>query len=110
MAIGTAKLMPAKSSTPAGLAIPVTIPTTWPWRLTSGPPEFPGLTAASNWISPVRVRPVADLERAVEARDHAGGEAVDQAQRVADREDLVADLNAAAEHGGYDDGRADAGA
>ena len=28
-------------------AIAELTPTTWPWRLTSGPPELPGLIAAS---------------------------------------------------------------
>ena len=27
------------------------IPTTWPLMSTSGPPEFPGLIAASVWIA-----------------------------------------------------------
>ena len=34
------------------------MPTTWPSRLSSGPPELPGLTAASNWIRPLSVWPV----------------------------------------------------
>ena len=33
------------------------MPTTWPARLRSGPPELPGLTAASNWMRPLRVGP-----------------------------------------------------
>ena len=105
VAIGTAKLMPEKSSTPAGLAIPVTIPTTWPWLLTSGPPEFPGFTAASNWISPVRVRPVPTLN--VRSRPETT-----PAVRLSTRpsgwptaKTSVADLNAAAEHRRYRHGR-----
>src|SRR5438874_9664354 len=33
-----------------GLSIELLIPMTWPCELTSGPPEFPGLIAASVWI------------------------------------------------------------
>ena len=46
--IGTAKPMPTKASSRPGLASAVTIPTTCPPRFSSGPPELPGLTAASN--------------------------------------------------------------
>ena len=42
-----------KTSCFVGLISAVTIPTTWPSRLTSGPPELPGLTAASTWIRPL---------------------------------------------------------
>ena len=35
-----------------------TIPITWPSRLTSGPPELPGFTAASIWIRPPRRGPL----------------------------------------------------
>ena len=52
--IGTASPMPMKTSSAVGLIRAVTMPTTWPSRLRSGPPEFPGLTAASIWISPCR--------------------------------------------------------
>src|SRR5207248_2085432 len=44
--IGTAKPTPMKTSWLVGLARPVTMPITWPRRLSSGPPELPGLTAA----------------------------------------------------------------
>ena len=44
--------MPAKASCFAGLISPVTMPMTWPSRFSSGPPELPGFTAASNWIKP----------------------------------------------------------
>jgi hypothetical protein len=37
------------------------MPTTWPSRLSSGPPELPGLTAASTWIRPVRVCPLGSV-------------------------------------------------
>src|SRR5580658_65349 len=48
--MGTANPMPANTWAPDGLARAVTMPTTSPSRLTSGPPELPGFTAASNWI------------------------------------------------------------
>ena len=59
--------MPANESSCPGSAIDSTIPITLPSLSSSGPPELPGFTEASNWISPenepplVRaVRPVAD--------------------------------------------------
>ena len=42
----TAMLRPSAPETPA-----VTMPTTRPWASTSGPPELPGLTAASVWTN-----------------------------------------------------------
>ena len=41
-----------------GLMSAETMPTTWPARLTSGPPELPGFTAASTWIKPVSSGPL----------------------------------------------------
>jgi len=45
-----------KTLSSVGLYSALTIPTTEPSRATSGPPEFPGLTAASNWIRSVKTR------------------------------------------------------
>ncbi len=50
VAMGTANPIPTKKPCWLGFARPVTIPTTWPALLSSGPPELPGFTAASNWI------------------------------------------------------------
>jgi hypothetical protein len=50
--MGTANPMPANASSCAGLAIETTMPMTSPRALSSGPPELPGLTDASNWMSP----------------------------------------------------------
>ena len=62
--IGTAKPMPTKKPCSDGLARAVTMPTTWPARLSSGPPELPGLTAASNWMRPSgSVRPATGMVR-----------------------------------------------
>ena len=63
VAIGTAKPIPTKKFCRAGLASAVTMPTTCPARLSSGPPLLPGLTAASNWMSPVRVGPRSVADR-----------------------------------------------
>ena len=46
--IGMAKPMPMLP--PPRLKIAVLMPTTSPWRLSSGPPELPGLMAASVWM------------------------------------------------------------
>mmetsp|Transcript_141026 Transcript_141026/g.316212 ORF Transcript_141026/g.316212 Transcript_141026/m.316212 type:complete len:210 (-) Transcript_141026:53-682(-) len=51
---GTAKPTPAKA--PEGEAIIVATPTTSPREFSSGPPELPGLMAASVWTTP-RMRP-----------------------------------------------------
>ena len=48
--MGTAKPMPIKVRASVGLRMAVTMPTTSPSMVTSGPPELPGLAAASNWI------------------------------------------------------------
>ena len=55
-----------------GLRMAVTMPTTSPSMVTSGPPELPGLAAASNWI---RLRQLllafGRAELALQARHHA---------------------------------------
>lgn len=48
--MGTANPMPMKVRAGVGLRMAVTMPTTSPSSVTSGPPELPGLAAASNWI------------------------------------------------------------
>ena len=53
MLIGTAKLMPRPPGTMA-----VLIPTTAATVVTSGPPELPGLSAASVWMMFSICRPV----------------------------------------------------
>ena len=47
--------MPMKVRCSLGLRMAVTMPTTWPSIVTSGPPLLPGLAAASNWIRLVSV-------------------------------------------------------
>ena len=51
-----AKPMPMKVRDLVGLRMAVTMPTTSPSMVTSGPPELPGLAAASNCMSPESVR------------------------------------------------------
>ena len=53
--MGTANPMPANASWPSGEASETTMPITRPWASSSGPPELPGLTDASNWMSPENV-------------------------------------------------------
>ena len=95
---------------PPLVAIAVLMPTTSPFVLTSAPPELPGLIAASVWIAPaivaagwralvlalaervLRLRVGRLVDGAVERADDAGGDRAVQAERAADGEDRVADL------------------
>jgi hypothetical protein len=50
--IGMAKPTPMlPDDCPLTLALAVVMPTTWPAPLISGPPELPGLMAASVWMA-----------------------------------------------------------
>ena len=76
----------------ASATIAVFMPTTWPAALTSGPPELPGLMAASVWIRPSSCSPSAVRSRSLAdtiPRVTVGSPA--EVQRVADGDDLVAD-------------------
>src|SRR5439155_16698867 len=53
--IGMAKPMPTFPA--IGLSIESLTPTTWPWVLSSPPPELPGLIGPSVWMR--RLRPAA---------------------------------------------------
>ena len=89
--IGTAKPMPMKVRASVGLRMAVTMPTTSPSIVTSGPPELPGLAAASNWIRLVeRALAVGRAVLALEAGDDAGRHRRPDAEREADRHHLVA--------------------
>ena len=59
-------------------------PITSPRLSTSGPPELPGLRAASVWMMLSISRPRARAERPAEGADDAGGHRVLEAVRVAD--------------------------
>src|SRR6266511_3076527 len=55
--MGTAKPMPMNVPAAVGFARATTMPTVSPLPLSSGPPELPEFTAASNWMSPARLAP-----------------------------------------------------
>ena len=59
-------------------------PTTAPVLVTSGPPELPGLSAASVWITCSIKRPVARAQRPPERAHHAARDRVLEAVGVAD--------------------------
>ena len=85
--IGTA----SPSPTPATAVL---IPTTLAELSTSAPPEFPGLSAASVWITLSMwrtVRPARAGQRAAERRHDAGGDRAGEPVRVADRHHQLAD-------------------
>ena len=84
--IGTARPRP----TPATAVL---IPTTWPRPSASAPPELPGLSAASVWMTFSTMRPAARErpERAPERRDDAGRHRAGEAVRVPDGDDELAD-------------------
>ncbi len=90
--IGTAKPMPMNTRWLVGLRMPVTMPTTSPSAVTSGPPELPGLAAASNWMRLVRMRlPSVRVVLALQPRHDAGRGRRADAERKAHGDHLVAD-------------------
>src|SRR6185437_9323581 len=54
--IGTANPIPMNTPCSLGFRMAVTMPTTSPSIVASGPPELPGFAAASNWIRLVNRR------------------------------------------------------
>ena len=60
--------------------------------MTSGPPELPGLSAASVWITSSMRRAGARTQRAPERRNHASGDGRFKAERIADRHHELAAL------------------
>ena len=75
-------------------ATAVLTPTTRPRPSASAPPELPGLSAASVWITLSITRDAAAArgrQRAPERRDDAGGHRALEAVRVADRDHQLAD-------------------
>ncbi len=67
------------------------MPISRPSRLTSAPPELPGLMAASVWMKKLEIVDAAG--RARQRRDDAAGHGLAQAERIADRQHDVADLD-----------------
>jgi hypothetical protein len=94
--IGTANPIPANASSFPGAAIDTTTPMTIPWAFRSGPPELPGLTAASNLDQPGQ-RARFGLSLAVQTGNDPGRRAVPQPQRVADGHHIRADGDTPAE-------------
>ena len=79
-------------------ATAVLMPTTRPRPSTSAPPELPGFSAASVWITSSTTRIVASgarRERAAERGDDPGGDRALEAVRVADRDHELADAQVA---------------
>ncbi len=71
-------------------------PTTWPCRLTSGPPELPGLIAASvctALMKELSPRTLTRGDRPVDGADDAGGHRRGQPQRRADGHHRLADAH-----------------
>ena len=91
--IGIAKPRPWASVETA-----VLMPMTRPFASSSGPPLLPGLIAASVWSRPVSVsgRPVASswtvIVRPVAGQDALGHGLGERAERAADGDDRLADL------------------
>ncbi len=67
------------------------MPITSPSALNSGPPELPGLMAASVWMPPVMVAPLGDCSSRSVAETTPRREREVEAERVADGDDLFAD-------------------
>ena len=71
-------------------------PISSPFMFTRAPPELPGLMAASVWMASSTVSLVLTLtrgrHRTVQRADDAGRHGARQAQRRADRDDVLADL------------------
>ena len=75
----------------------VFMPTTWPAMSTSGPPELPGLMAASVWMKLLELVlgnavGAGFVDGAVLGGDDAGGDGLREAEGAADGEHPVADL------------------
>ena len=83
-----AKPMPCEP--PEREKIAVLMPTTRPAMSTSAPPELPGLMAASVWMNTCAAER-GDLG-ARQRRDDAAGHGLPDAERIADRQHQVADL------------------
>ena len=91
--IGTAKPMPTLPLPLPPVWIWELIPITWPSASISGPPELPGLIAASVWITCEIEKPFGRLDLALQGGDDAAGDGAVEAERVADRDHRVADFD-----------------
>ena len=97
--LGMAKPTPLSLPWPVLVLEPETIcelmPMTSPAESSSGPPELPGLSAASVWITPLMVAPSGALICRFSGGDDAGGQRPVQPEWVPDRVCRVADLRLA---------------
>ena len=82
--IGTASPSPRPATA-------VLIPITRACESASAPPELPGLSAASVWITLSTTRPARNGQRAAERRDDAGGHRSAESERASDRDHELAD-------------------
>ena len=80
----------AKQMPWAAAMIAVFTPMTSPRESTSGPPELPGLSAASVWITSSIRRPDCGAERTPQRADDAGGDGALEPVGVADGDDELA--------------------
>ena len=87
--VGIAKPMPALAS--EGEKIAVLTPMRRPAESRSGPPELPGLIAASVWMTSASSRSSVSAGR-LQRADDAGGEGLVEAERIADGEGPLPDL------------------
>ena len=90
-------------------ATAVLMPMTLPLGSSSGPPLLPGLMAASVWMRLVRTAAL-DRDGPADRRDDAAGDRVgERAERAADGDGLLADLDRrrVADRGGRETGRVD---
>ena len=94
VSIGMAKPMPTLPPPLPPVSICELMPITRPAASSSGPPELPGLIAASVWMHVVDLEAVGRLDLPLQGRDDAGRQRALEAERVADRDRRVADLDA----------------
>ena len=94
VSIGTAKPMPTLPLLPLPpVAICELMPITRPAASISGPPELPGLIAASVWMTSSISKPLGAWIVRWTAEIDAGRQRAVEAERVADRDGRVADLD-----------------
>ena len=90
-AVLTGMANPTPADAPEGDLMAELMPTSSPCEFSSGPPELPGLIAASVWmVSRIR-NPLLRLQRPGETRNDARGEGPVEPEGVADGEHLHAD-------------------
>ena len=94
------RLAMAKHRPCAAAMTAVLMPITSPSVVTSGPPELPGLSAASVWTISSMIAAGSRSKRSAERADDARGHGVLKAVRVADGDRDLTDANATASRQG----------